>query len=58
VTNVAMSFEPTQPIVSNIDFVTTGPVHLRIGSPPSFLLQQSFFRLLQEDDESGILLED
>ena len=58
VTNVAMSFDPTQPIVSNIDFVTTGPVHLRVGEPPSYLLQEDRDRLLQEDNESGILLED
>ena len=58
VTNVAMSFEPTQPIASTIDFVTTGPVHLRIGEPPSYLLQEDLDRVLQEDNESGILLED
>ena len=58
VTNVAMSFDPTQPIVSNIDFVTTGPVHLRVGEPPNYLLQEDRDLLLQEDNESGILLED
>jgi len=58
VTNVAMSFEPSEPIRSQIEFVTSGPVTLQMGQPPSYLLQEDSSLILQEDDESGILLED
>ena len=57
VTNVAMSFEPTQPVRSQIQFVTTGPVKLHMGMPPSHLLQEDGSLILQEDGE-GLLLED
>ena len=57
VTNVAMSFIPSDPIVSTIDFVTTGPIALRMGSPEEALLQEDSSYLLEEDDTSRILLE-
>jgi hypothetical protein len=57
VTNVGMSFQPGQPVRTSIDFITTGPVHLRMGRPPSFLLQEDGSLLLQEDG-TAILLED
>ena len=50
VTNVAMNFDPMQPISSRIDFVTSGPVAIRMGMPPSYLLQQDQDFILQEDD--------
>ena len=50
VTNVGMSFEPTQPIRSTIQFVTTGAIRLRTRT-------ESFY-VLQEDDIGEILLEE
>lgn len=57
VTNVGMQFSPSEPIISQIEFVTTGPVTMRMGALPSYLLQESGDRILQEDGSSGILLE-
>ena len=57
VSNVAMSFEPTQPITSAIDFVTTGAIELKMGLPEQALLQEDNFFILQEDDDSRILLD-
>ena len=57
VSNVAMNFSPTEPITSSIDFVTTGPVELKMGMPEEALLQENNFYMLQEDDESRILLD-
>jgi len=51
ITNVAMSFEPTQPVGSQIEFVTSGPVAIRMGMPPSYLLQEDLDYILQEDDD-------
>lgn len=56
ITSVGMAFEPTQLVESQIEFVTSGPVHLRIGRPPGILLQESVRALLQEDG-GHILLE-
>lgn len=56
VTNVGMSFRPGQPIGTTLEFITTGPVHLRMGTPPAYLLQESRDLLLQEDG-TPILLE-
>lgn len=49
VTNVAMTFEATQALRSQIQFVTTGPIELRMGTPPGYLLQEDGSLLLQED---------
>lgn len=57
VTNVATSLSPSQVISSSIEFVTTGPVKLRMGMPPAYLLQESRDFLLQEDG-NRLLLED
>lgn len=57
ITNVGMRFAPGQPISTSIDFITTGPVRLRMGRPPGFLLQEDGSLLLQEDG-TAILLED
>ena len=56
VSNVAMQFDPTQPVVSNIDFVTSGPIALRMGMPPAYLLQEDSSFILQEEDDSRIML--
>lgn len=57
ITNVAMSFEPTQPVRSQVQFVTSGPVTLHMGLPPAFLLQESGDLILQEGGDA-LLLED
>lgn len=57
VSNVAMNFSPTEPITSSIDFVTSGPVELKMGVPEYALLQEDANLVLQEDDESSILLD-
>lgn len=51
VTNVAMGFEPGQPIRASVDFVTSGPLRLRVGDPPAYLLQESTDSLLQESGD-------
>jgi hypothetical protein len=57
VTNVGMTFEPARPIQTSIDFITTGPICLKMGIPPSYLLQEDGALLLQEDG-SRLLLEE
>ena len=56
VTNVAVSVVPTMTIDTRIEFVTSGPITLRMGRPPAYLLQENGERLLQEDG-SRIFLE-
>ena len=57
VTNVAVSVDPTQLITTQIQFVTSGPIALRHGYPPAFLLLEDAdpSRMLQEDG-SGLML--
>jgi hypothetical protein len=57
VTNVALAFSSAEPVRSTIDFVTTGPVHLRSGEIPAYLLLEDSSSLLQESGER-IELED
>lgn len=57
VSNVAMQFEPTQPVVSTIDFVTSGPIALRMGMPPGYLLQEDSAFILQEEEDARIMLD-
>jgi hypothetical protein len=56
VTNVAMALEPTQTIQTNIEFVTSGPLNLRVGTPPGYLLQESSDQILLESGD-GLELE-
>lgn len=49
VTNVGFNLEPTSLVTTTIDFVTTGPISLKIGVPPSLLLQEDGGLILQED---------
>lgn len=58
ITNVAVTVSPAQLIDTRIQFVTSGPIVLRSGIPEAYLLQESGDLILQEDGESGILLED
>ncbi len=57
VTGVAMSFEPTQPIRTRIDFVTSGEIRMRVGQAEGYLLQEDADPILQEDG-ALIALED
>jgi hypothetical protein len=58
VTNVGMNFAPGQPVAADIEFITTGPIHLRVGDPPAHLLQENSSLLLLEGGEGSLLLED
>ena len=58
ITNVAMSFEATEPIRSTIDFVATGPIRLRTRFNTNYLLQEQGGgnRILQERNQDGFLV--
>ena len=47
-TSVAMNFEPTAPIHTRIEFVTSGQIRMRIGRPEGFLAVEQSGLLLQE----------
>lgn len=51
VTNVAVAFEPSSPIKTSIEFVTSGALRLRVGDPPGYLLQENTDSLLQESGD-------
>ena len=57
ITNVAVSVPASGLVEARIEFVTNGEIRLHNGVPPSFLLQESTDKILQEDGD-GILLED
>jgi hypothetical protein len=52
VTNVAMAFSSSEPVRSTIDFVTSGPIHLKTGAIPGYLLQENSDAILQESGEA------
>jgi len=59
ITNVAMSFEPSEPIRTTIEFATTGMIALRYGVlASSLLLQEDGDELLLEQGAGSLLLED
>lgn len=55
ITNVGMSFSPTEPIRSTIEFVTTGEIKLRTKFVSNYLLQEDFDRIKQEANQDGFL---
>ena len=57
ITNVVVSVDPAQLITTEIQFVTSGPIVLRHGFPPAYLLLEDVdpSQLLQEDGD-GLLL--
>lgn len=60
ITNVAVNVDPTQLITAEIQFVTSGPIALRHGRPPSYLEQEQGdddFFMLEQDASSYIELE-
>lgn len=57
VTNVVVNVEPTQLITAQIQFVTSGPIVLRHGYPPSYiLLEGDDNSLLLQESGDGLLL--
>lgn len=58
VTNVAMEFEPSEPVRSSIDFVTTGLIAIRYGDvADALLLQETEDELLLEQNSGSLELE-
>lgn len=56
VTNVGMGFEPTQPIRSTIQFVTTGAIKLRTRTESNYVLKEDDIGRLQlEENQDGFL---
>ncbi len=54
VSNVSMSFEPTQPVMSQIDFITTGEFQLKTGSPVGAILQQDQSFLMTDGSDARL----
>ena len=54
-TNVGLAFDPTQPIESTIEFVTTGEIKLRTRYVSNYLTQENTDRIRQEANQSGFL---
>lgn len=59
ITNVAVAFEPTAPVRSNIEFVTTGLIALRYGGlTGDLLLQENSDEIVLEQNGGSLLIED
>lgn len=59
ITNVAIAFEPSAPVRSEIQFVTTGQIALRYGSlTGDLLLQEDSDEILLEQGSGSLLIED
>jgi hypothetical protein len=54
-TNVGMAFEPSEPIRTTVEFVTTGRIHFRTKTVSNFLLQENYGRLRQEENQTGFI---
>ena len=54
-TNVAMAFNPSQPVESRIDFVSTGPIQLRTKFASNDLVQENLGQIELEDNQDGVL---
>ena len=57
ITGATLQVSATETIRSTIRFVTTGPFKTNLGTPQFELLKEDLNFLLQEDDESEILLQ-
>lgn len=57
ITEVGMAFEPTEPVRSKINFVTTGEIQLLYTVPDDYLLQEDADRINLETGDGQILLE-
>jgi len=58
ITNCSMRVEPSQAIETRIEFVASGDFSLKLGSLPSYLLQEGSDYLLIDPDGSKLYLED
>ena len=56
VTNVGMSFAPTTVIDTTVQFVTTGPIQLKMGAIPSYLIQEDADLRREESDSDALFL--
>ena len=50
-----MGFEPTQPVRTTIQFVTTGEIRLRTKTVSNYVLQEDFGRIRVEENQEGFL---
>ena len=57
ITNVGVAFSPTQPVKSQIQFVTTGEVKLRVKTVSNYLLQEDLGRVRLERNQGAGFLE-
>jgi hypothetical protein len=57
ITNVAMAFSASEPVRSTVDFVTSGPIRLRTGAVPRYLLQEDSSAVLLETGDYHLELE-
>lgn len=57
ITNVGIAFEPTQPVRSTIQFVTTGEIKLRVSTDTYLLLQEDQDRLKLERNQGAGFVE-
>jgi hypothetical protein len=57
VTNVGIAFEPTQPVKTTVQFVTTGEIRLRTRTVTSYIVkeQDGISRLRLEANQAGFL---
>lgn len=55
ITNVAMTVSPTQVVKTQIEFVTTDAIRLKLGRPPGYLLQEDGALILQESADPILL---
>jgi len=51
ITNVGIAFSPTAPVRSQIQFVTTGQIKLRVKAVSNYLLQEDFDRIRLERNQ-------
>lgn len=55
ITNVAMAFDPSEPVRATIDYVTTGAIRLRTKMVSNNLLQEDGSRLRLEANQDGFI---
>jgi len=55
ITNVALAFEPTEPVRTTIDYVTTGAIRLRTKMISNNLLQEDGDRIRLESNQTGFI---
>ena len=53
ITNAALAFEPTQPVRSTIQFVTTGEIKLLVKTSSNLILQEDYDRIRLERNQGA-----